>query len=143
MILYATFLRLSSGNRGKIVEKVPFLMIFEFMTYCLLSRGSWVRVPPGAPLLSSKTGESAPKLPRFWQFTLLAIFPKCLSSFSCAMTQTRMVLVMVDTHVSPKRTRNKLQGKLRRHDKERKLFLPPYKFQRQPERIHAANSELR
>ena len=60
MILYAAFLRLSSGNRGKIVEKVPFLMIFEFMTYCLLSRWSWVRVPPGAPILSSKRE----KLPR-------------------------------------------------------------------------------
>ena len=114
MIIYDVFLRFSSTNRGKIVEKVPFLALFELNYICLLSRGSWVRVPPGAPLLSSKTGESAPKLPRFWQFALLAIFPKYLSSFSCTSTQTRKVLVMVNTHVSPKRTRNKLQGKLRR-----------------------------
>ena len=36
-------------------EKWPFFDVFELDYICLLSRGSWVRVPPGAPILSSKS----------------------------------------------------------------------------------------
>jgi hypothetical protein len=47
---------------------------------------------------------------------------------------------MVDTHVSPKRTRKQIARQAEAADKKRQLFLPPHKLQRKPERIHTANT---
>ena len=88
-------------------------MIFEFMTYCLLSRGSWVRVPPGAPFLSSKTTLFPHFFPANLDFSVLSVI-------LCSDDIMQRSVVMVSTQTR-NRSRFKrmstLQGKLRQKSK--------------------------